>query len=313
MPVTPAFKSSIDFASLGDALRAYRIGACLQAEDVAAKLGVSRAAVYRMEKGEIVKIETLERVANLLDISLASLLGIQVEYYANALGLFERMRQIEARADKIFVHFEPISLLLTSDEYLDHLHDMLVEASPRSGSDAIGAREIERIIEIIAERRRFFRSQQPQVVGLIGMRGLERFLQIGMVGHVFLPEPTRQHRIDMARQEVSRIADLMTNEPLNIRIGIIDDAMPASTFELLSGPDEKAVAVSPFRLGELPNIRNGIATVTRVPEAVDRYEKLISRLWDGAYKGEQGARLLRDMLHQFATGHDTTSVPHAVS
>jgi len=313
MSKTTPFKSSIDFSGLGDALRAYRIGACLQAEDVATKLGVSRAAVYRMEKGEIVKIETLERVAGLLDISLASLLGIQVEYYANALGLFERMRQIEQRASQIFVHFEPVSLLLTSDEYLDFLHDMLLEASPRGSDDTAGNREIEKITEILAERRRFFNSRQPQIVGLIGMRGLERFLQIGMVGHVFLPDRVRRHRIEMARREVGRIADLMTNEPLNIRIGIIDDAMPASTFELFSGANGKAVAVSPFRLGELPNIRNGIATVTRVPEAVDHYEKLISRLWDSAYKGERGAELLKDMLRRFATAHDNTDVHRAAS
>ena len=44
------FTSSIDYAALGDRLRAYRLGASLQAEDVAEKLGVSRAVVYRMEK-----------------------------------------------------------------------------------------------------------------------------------------------------------------------------------------------------------------------------------------------------------------------
>lgn len=278
-------------------MRAYRIGACLQAEDVATKLGVSRAAVYRMEKGEIVKIETLERVASLLDISLASLLGIQVEYYANALGLFERMRQLEERASRIYVHFEPISLLLASNSYLNHLYDMLGEAAP-DGSDTNSRDETDRIIRLLDQRREMFQSRAPQIVGLIGMRGLERFLQIGMVGHAALPDATRKHRTDMARDEVRHIAEYMTNEPLNVRIGIIDDAMPASTFELLSGPEEKAVAVSPFRLGELPNVRNGIATVTRVPEAVDRYENLISRLWRDAYKGEQGAAVLRQMLER---------------
>jgi transcriptional regulator with XRE-family HTH domain len=51
------------------------------AEEIAERLGVSRAVVYRMEKGEIVKIETLERMAKLLNTSLASLLGVEVEYY----------------------------------------------------------------------------------------------------------------------------------------------------------------------------------------------------------------------------------------
>src|SRR5690606_18498448 len=89
MSAARPFKSSIDYAALGNRLRAYRVGAGLQAEDVAERLGVSRAVVYRMEKGEIVKIEMLERLAHLLNASLASLLGVEVEYYSNALGLFE--------------------------------------------------------------------------------------------------------------------------------------------------------------------------------------------------------------------------------
>jgi transcriptional regulator with XRE-family HTH domain len=109
-----AYKSSIDYMALGNRLRAYRVGASLLAEDVAEKLGISRAVVYRLEKGEIVKIETLERLAALLDTSMASLLGVEVEYYPTALGLFERMRQLEESADRILAHFEPISLLLTT-------------------------------------------------------------------------------------------------------------------------------------------------------------------------------------------------------
>src|SRR6478609_7561538 len=94
-------KSTIDYVALGNRLRAYRVGASLLAEDVAERLGVSRAVVYRLEKGEIVKIETLERLADLLDTSLASLLGVEVEYYSTALGLFERMRQLEESSDRI--------------------------------------------------------------------------------------------------------------------------------------------------------------------------------------------------------------------
>jgi len=100
------FKSSIDYVALGNRLRAYRVGASLLAEDVAERLGISRAVVYRLEKGEIVKIETLERLAHLLDTTLASLLGVEVEYYSTALGLFERMRQLEESSDRILAHFD---------------------------------------------------------------------------------------------------------------------------------------------------------------------------------------------------------------
>lgn len=292
------FASVIDYAALGDRLHAYRVGAALQAEDVAARLGISRAAVYRMEKGDIVKIDVLERVAALLETSLASLLGVEVEYYANALGLFERMRQLEQTADHIVVHFEPISLLLASDEYPQLLRDMLLEVAARRAGGAIAPHEAEAIICVIDERRATYRRRHPQVVSLVSLHGLERFLQIGMVGRVRLPETVRRNRLAAARREVGRIAELMADEPLNVRIGLVDDAMPASTFECFAGPSGKVVAVSPFRLGELPNVRNGIATVTAAPEAVRSYENLTARLWKSAYKGAAGARLLRRLLGQ---------------
>jgi len=299
MRAADEFRSSIDYAALGDRLRAYRVGASLQAEDVAAKLGVSRAAVYRMEKGEIVKIEMLERLADLLGTSLAALLGVRVEYYANALGLFERMRQLEHVSDRIFVHFEPISLLLTSDDYQQHLRDMLLEATPHQVGGALKQSQVDELMDIIARRKASFQARSPHVVSLIGMRGLERFLQIGLVGRMKLPGAVRTHRLQAARREVGRIAELMASEPLNVQIGLVDDAMPASTFEFFSGPHQKIVAVSPFRLGELPNVGNGIATVSAAPEAVRMYESLIARLWKGAYKGRAGARHLKKLLEKF--------------
>lgn len=293
------FKSSIDYASLGNRLRAYRVGAGLQAEEIAAQLGVSRAVVYRMEKGEIVKIETLERLAKLLGTSLASILGVEVEYYSNALGLFERMRQLEQSSDRIFAHFEPISQLLTSDEYLQSLRTMLLEAIPRQTGGVFKQKEAEEFIRIIAERRAWFESRRPHLVALIGLHELQRFVQLGVVGRLELPDTVRRERQRLAAREVERMAEQMENAPLNVQIGLIDDVMPSSTFQMFASTRRKFVAVSPFRLGELPNVRNGIATVTAAPEAVKMYENMIARLWRHAYKGETGARLLRQMLkHQ---------------
>lgn len=56
-------------------MRAYRLAAELRSEDVAEQLDISRAAIYKLERGEIVKIDTLERLAALLGVSLANLLG----------------------------------------------------------------------------------------------------------------------------------------------------------------------------------------------------------------------------------------------
>ena len=296
--------SSIDYQELGYRLRAYRIGASLPAEEVAERLGISRAALYRMEQGKIVKIETLERLAQLLGTSMTSLLGVEVEYYSTAQGFLERMRQIEQGADRIVAHFEPISLLLASEEYLGHLRTMLMEAIPAPRSNATDTtqrvtghhEEVAGILDILHERKATFAHRHPNIVSLVGLRELERFLQIGMIGKLAIDEATRQQRIQAAHKEVERIADLMENEPMNIQIALIEDAMPATSFQLFCGPQRTVLAVSPFRLGEMPSIRNGIATVTAAPEPVQLYEAMVDRLWKDALKGKTGASQLRKLL-----------------
>lgn len=292
--------SRIDYAALGDRLRAHRLGLGLQAEDIAAQLGVSRAVVYRLEKGALVKIETLERLAALLGSSMASLLGVQAEYYSNAVALFERMRQVEQVSERILAHFEPISLLLTSDGYLDHLRQMLLEGL--AGGDCRAERaQIEQVLAILRERREFFEQRQPHILSLIGLREIERFVHTGLVGRIDLPDAVRAQRVQAARAEVLRIADLMERQPWSVQIGLVEQAMPSATFQVLSGPQHRVLMQSPFRLGELPNVRNGIATVTAAPEAVDRHENLILSLWHGAAKGQQGADRLRQLVERLAT------------
>ncbi|MBD9531351.1 helix-turn-helix transcriptional regulator [Comamonas sp. CMM01] len=297
-------RPAIDYAGLGDRLRAYRIGAGLQADDVAAQLGVSRAVVYRMEKGEIVKIDTLERLAALLGTSMASLLGVETEYYASALALFERMRQLEEKSDRILAHFEPISLLLTSDAYLGHLGQMLYEGLPATllaDEATLRRREIARMLEVLQERRRDFALRKPQIVSLVGLRELERFVLTGLVGRVDLPAAVRAQRVQAACDEVLRMADLMDSEPWQVQVGLVDDAMPSATYQLLRGPQHHVLLHSPFRLGELPNVRNGIAMVTTSPEAVRLHENMTQTLWNAACKGREGARRLRALVVRMAT------------
>jgi transcriptional regulator with XRE-family HTH domain len=283
---------------MGERLRAYRIGASMTAEQVAEHLDISRAAVYRMEKGEIVKIETIERLAALLDVSLASLLGVEIEYYPNALGYFERMRQLEQNSVRILSHFEPISFLLTSDDYAIHLKEMLIEATPDNADSTEKLKQIEEVLALLEERKANFDRQRQPIVSLIGMREIEQFVHFGLIGRLSLPQTVKAKRVRAARKEVEHIASIMENEPMGIQIGLVDDNMPSVTFQIFQGIDRTHVAVSPFRLGELPNIRTGIATVTAGPDAVNLYQRMIGQLWQGAYKGATGAKALRDLLRR---------------
>jgi transcriptional regulator with XRE-family HTH domain len=295
---TPAFTSHLDYSAMGDRLRAYRMGAGLQADEVAEQLGVSRAVVYRMEKGEIVKIETLERLAQLLGTSLASLLGVEAEYYASALALFERMRQIEQSTDRILAHFEPISVLLLSENYLNYLALMLEEALPQGADTQVQARQTLQMVEILRARQRNFEQRKPHIVSLMGLRDLERFVQTGLVGRMDVPAAVRRERIQAAHIEVARIAELMEHAPWFAQIGLVDDAMPSATYQVLTGAHHRVLMQSPFRLGELPNVRNGIATVTASPEAVALHEQMTTQLWAHACKGSEGAQRLRAMLQR---------------
>lgn len=282
----------IDFEALGARLRAYRLGAQLRAEQVAEVLGISRAAVYRMEKGEIVKIETLERLAGILDTSLESLLGAGTEYYPSAIAYIERMRQLEQGATRILAHFEPISFLLTSPDYERYLEQMLRE----SGDNDDG--RIQAIMALLRERKESYASHPAPILSLIGLRELERFVHFGLIGRMDLPPATRMERSLAARAEVERIAVLLDQQPAGMQIGIVNESMPNATFQVFERPSGSYVAISPFRFGEFPNISAGIASVTAAPEAVSLYTGMVEALWQRAYKGPDGASLLRRMLQQ---------------
>lgn len=87
------------FDEIGQQLRAYRLESGLKADEIAARLGISRAALYRYEKGEVIKLDTVRRLAEMLKVSPFALLGIGVEYFSRPIALHERLRQIEEDAD----------------------------------------------------------------------------------------------------------------------------------------------------------------------------------------------------------------------
>lgn len=285
------------FYEIGQRLKAYRLGAGLSPEEVAERLGVSRAAMYRIEAGHVVKIETLERLAHVLGTSVASLLGVGVEYYARATGYFERMRQLEMESEKVIAHFEPFSYLLTSPSYTDHLRQMLIEAIPKQGINrSMALKEVENCLAVLAGRKENASVRRPSIVSIVSLSELQRFVSLGMVGRLDLPVKVKAERVELARQELKHLAELMDDEPMGVQIGLVEETLPGVTFQIFQSPSGARLAVSPFRLGELPNIRNGIATVTESPEAVQFYTQFADDLWRRAIKGTRGAALLRQML-----------------
>ena len=56
-------------------LRLYRLQSERRAEELAAVLGVSKAAFYRYEAGDVIKIETARHIAQMLGVSVACVLS----------------------------------------------------------------------------------------------------------------------------------------------------------------------------------------------------------------------------------------------
>src|ERR1700759_1513875 len=146
------------FDDIGHRLKAFRLGSGLSAEEIAQKLGISRTALYRFEKGEVAKIETLEKLAELLQVSVPTLLGVGVEYIAAAVSYFERMRQIEETAEHVIVLAGPISYVLASDAFDRALGEILRESVPDAVETRVRAlAQIDELIAVIHHGKEIYR------------------------------------------------------------------------------------------------------------------------------------------------------------
>ena len=138
---------SIRFDDIGDRLKAFRLASGLSADEIANRIGISRTALYRFEKGEVAKVETLEKLAELLDVSIPTLMGVGVEYIPSAVAFFERLRQIESTAEHIVVLAGPISFLLATESFDQTLEQCLSESIPEE--ELARERALEQVRELM--------------------------------------------------------------------------------------------------------------------------------------------------------------------
>src|SRR5829696_4840235 len=153
---------SFRFDDIGNRLKAFRLGSGLSADEIAKRLGISRAALYRFEKGELTKIDTLQKLSELLGVSVPTLLGVGVEYIASAVSYFERLRQIEETAERVVVLAGPISYLLASDSFDAKLAEVLAESIPDDIENRKRAlHDVDSIMGILKQRKETFRRRRP--------------------------------------------------------------------------------------------------------------------------------------------------------
>jgi hypothetical protein len=225
------------------------------------------------------------------------LLGVGVEYIASAVTYFERMRQIEETAEHIIVLAGPLSYLLASDDFNAALGQLLKESIPENIEDRARAEaEVEEIMTVLKQRKETYRRRQPGIVNLIAASEIARFLINGMVGRLGLPEKIRRERRDLARAEVEYFAKLVQDEPIGVQIGIVPETLPHTGFQIFRQPDRQLLSLSPFRLGEEPNVRVGVAMITSAPEALMLHNRAAEGMWQRALKGAAAAAYLRELI-----------------
>ena len=291
------------FEEIGERLRAFRLGSGLSADEIASRIGISRTALYRFEKGQVAKIETLEKLAELLEVSLPTLLGVGVEYIGSAVSFFERLRQIEAAAEHIVVLAGPVSFLLSSDAFVDTLEEVLGESIPDGAEGrARGLDQVRELMAILRQRKSTYRERRPGVLNLISEAEMGRFLRNGLVGRLDLPAPIRKDRLARARSEAEHLVRLMEDEPIGVQIGLVPSTLPPTSFQIFRQTNRRVLTLSPFRLGEQPNIHAGVAMITSAPEALALHERTAEDLWRRAHKGAAAAAVMRDLIARHSDG-----------
>ncbi len=285
------------FTEIGQQLRAYRLESGMRAEEIATRLGVSRAALYRYEKGEVIKLDTIQRLAELLKISPLSLLGIGVEYYSRPIGYFERLRQIEETADQILIMEGSLFYLTTTAAYDAALSDAFHEAATEAGSEreaAIGVAE--QVLGILAARKRMYGMRRPGVICMISPQQLRQFLIQGVGGAATLSDPLRQQNRQAAAEQVAHIAALMEAEPMGLQFGVLSDQEPTSNFVILRSRDRANVAINPFLPDSPASQFGGVAMLTAADEAIAAHQRVAEAQWRDALKGAAGAARLREIV-----------------
>lgn len=284
----------------GERIRAHRIAKGLSPEDVASKTGLSRSAIYRYEAGQPIRVDALGKIADLLGISIASLFGVGSEFISSAVSFYERVCQLEANADQITVLFGPIAFLLTTKNFDIYLRAVLTESVPESASNRQNFNaEIDQILDLLEQRKTVYHKRRPSIISLVSAAELEQFLDLGMVGRRGIEEPELSKRKAAAFVEVENLLKLLTDQPMGVQIGVVEDSLPGASFQMLRNGNFTQVAISPFRLGLYANVRVGVATVTSAQESVQLHQQVTADLWRNSKKGDHAIKIVEGILNQY--------------
>jgi transcriptional regulator with XRE-family HTH domain len=286
------------FNEIGQQLRAYRMESGLKAEEISARLGVSRAALYRYEKGEVIKLDTVNRLAELLKISPLTLLGIGVEYYTKPIGYMERLRQIEETSDQILQVFGPVVYLITSDQFDSILAQIFEEHAEAMGNERGMARAAaEQLLGVMISRKRMYANRKPSIIGILTIGSVQKFLADGVAGTSASSDRLRNAAREVAVREMEMIGSLMESEPIGLQLGLMAHGEPNGPFTLLRSRERATLAINPFNADALPATQSGVAMITGAEDAVAAHQRVSELAWREATKGAAAAERVRALIN----------------
>ncbi|MCS6891435.1 MAG: helix-turn-helix transcriptional regulator [Rhodovarius sp.] len=284
------------FADIGKQLRAFRLESGMRAEEIAARLGVSRAALYRYEKGEVIKLETIRRLAELLKVSPVALLGISIEYYARPLAYAERLRNLEESADQLVQIGGAVCEPGNSDAMEGALAEIWSELAERSGDRTLARSALDQQLQTLTERRRALALRRPAMIVVLSEPAIRRFLAEGVGGDLALPDRLRARCQVAAAAEVSALAALIEESPLGLQVGLAQGLVPQSPFRILRQRDRAHVVIAPMPIELPPWTSSGVAAVTSAEDAVAAHQRVAEAIWREALKGPAVAVRLRELV-----------------
>lgn len=282
----------ITVTDVGRRLKDLRIAMNLSIDGAAQSVGVSRALMYRYEAGDIVKLDTLERLARLYGTSTTALLGLGHEYIVNSVLFFERLEKLEEEAEHITTVFGPLAYVLTTDSYDEALS---LGLSTEDGADALTPAELQRLRRTLRRRKANLYEHKPGYVNIIPISEVKGYLNAAL-GPSDLSAADRAAQRRQAIKEMQHLCALIEKPPMGVQIALTRRPLPTAGFQVLRLKSRRLLVTSPFRLGEPVNLRYGIATISGDEQALRLHESLIARLWDGALTGSRAVDAIEKLL-----------------
>jgi transcriptional regulator with XRE-family HTH domain len=284
------------FADIGQQLRAYRMESGMRAEEIAARLGVSRAALYRYEKGEVIKLETIRRLAELLKVSPLSLLGIGIEYFARPGAFQERLRGLEEQADQILIVGGAFCYGVTTEAFDGAVAEAWTQAVAAGSDRPAQLSLVEQTLGAMAARKRLHQQKRPTTICVLSESALVAALQEGIAPGLPVPEATRTRCREAAHREAENVASLMESVPIGLQLGLATGAQPTATFMVLRGRERAHIVTSAIPADTPPGAVTGVAGITAAEEAVTIYQRVAEAMWRDAAKGAEAAQRVRDLI-----------------